>query len=184
MKNKINDLLTANRCAHILYAYNDRELYLQNAIAYIIDGIEAGDSIVLIENEKNLRLLNKQLNKLLSSSQLEKIQVISNFDFYLSSGGYHPPSIFEYLTKTNTPYLENNISFRTWTNVEWGTLEGPSHIVEGFEKQTDKVVHEFGLTLVCAYEAERMPEDLKSALLKSHPHIMTDEDIHLSPQYQ
>lgn len=183
MKEEIGNLLAGNQRTHVLYAYKDRNKYLENAIAYILEGIETGDSVVLIENERNLNVLLKRLENQLTSSQLERIQVISNFDFYQSSGSYHPPAIYEQLTKTITPYLEKGLSFRSWTNVEWGTLENPSSIIEGFETETDRAIHEHNLTIVCAYDSEKMPDHLEEALKKSHGHIMTDDDIMISKVY-
>ncbi|WP_171050982.1 MEDS domain-containing protein [Bacillus sp. BHET2] len=183
MKEKISNLLTGSPCNHVLYSYHDRKRYLENAMAYILEGIETGDSVVLIENERNLNELLNRLNDLLTSKQLKKIHVISNFDFYQSSGSYHPPAIYEQLTKSINPFLENDISFRSWTNVEWGRLEDPAPIIEWFEKETDKAVHEHNLTIVCAYEAARMPDHLEEALKKSHGHVMSDEDIVPSTVY-
>lgn len=183
MKEKIGSLLDENQCTHILYSYNDRNRYLENAIAYILEGIEKGDSVVLIENDRNLKVLLTQLNNQLTSDQLKRIHVISNFDFYLSSGSYHPPAIYEQLTKSINPFLENDISFRSWTNVEWGTLEDPASIIEWFEEETDRAIHEHNLTIVCAYESGKMPDHLEEALKKSHRHIMTDEDIVISKIY-
>ncbi|MGF3105428.1 MEDS domain-containing protein [Rossellomorea sp. DUT-2] len=183
MKEKIGSLLNENQCTHILYSYHDRNRYLENAVAYVLEGIEKGDSVVLIENERNLNVLLKRLNNHLTSDQLKKIHVISNFDFYQSSGSYHPPAIYEQLTKSITPFLENDIPFRSWTNVEWGTLEDPASIIEWFEEETDRAIHEYDLTIVCAYESEKMPDHLEDALKKSHGHIMTDEDIVISKVY-
>ncbi|MCA1061591.1 MEDS domain-containing protein [Rossellomorea aquimaris] len=183
MKEKIRDLIADNECTHVLYAYQDREKYLKNAIIYTLEGIEMGETVILIENERNMNVLQKHLNRQLTSSQLKKVHAISNFDFYQSSGSYHPPAIYEQLMKTITPYLENQISFRSWTNVEWGTLEDPCSIIEWFETETDRVVHEHKLKVVCAYDYEKMPEYLGEALKKSHGHLMTDENILSSKVY-
>ncbi|NQD66500.1 hypothetical protein HP456_11285 [Bacillus haikouensis] len=146
--------------------------------------MEAGDTVILIENERNLKILLKQLGNRLTSDQLEKIHVISNFEFYLTRGSYETSGVFEQMTKTITPYLEEDIPFRSWANVEWGLLEDPSQIVDWFEKETDKAVQQYGLKVVCAYEAARMPEDMQSVLEKSHPHIMTDDNLTASTSYK
>lgn len=39
----------------------------------------------------------------------------NNFDFYCSSGSYHPPAIEEYFNETVQPHVENKISFRSWS---------------------------------------------------------------------
>ncbi|MCA1064906.1 MEDS domain-containing protein [Rossellomorea sp. AcN35-11] len=183
MRAKISDLLAGNQCTHVLYSYSDQDRYFHNALTYILEGIDTGECVVLIENDRNMNILLKKLSEHLTSDQLRKIQPISNFDFYQSSGSYHPPAIYKQLTKTITPYLENDIAFRSWTNVEWGTLDDPKPIIEWFEAETDKAIHEHNLTVVCAYERERMPEHLEEVLKKSHAHIMTDDDIVPSTVY-
>ncbi|WP_044338106.1 MEDS domain-containing protein [Rossellomorea aquimaris] len=183
MKEKISDLLADNECTHVLYAYQDREKYLKNALTYILEGIEMGETVILIENERNMNVLQKQLNSHLTSDELEKVHSISNFDFYQSSGSYHPPAIYENLMKTITPYLEKKASFRSWTNVEWGTLEDPCSIIDWFETETDRVVHEHNLTVVCAYDSVKMPDHLEDALKKNHGHLMSDENILSSKVY-
>ncbi|PFG04930.1 hypothetical protein [Bacillus sp. es.034] len=51
MKEKISDLIAWDECPHVLYAYQDRECYLNNAITYTLDGIDMGGTVLLIENE-------------------------------------------------------------------------------------------------------------------------------------
>lgn len=183
MSHIVNDFAVHNACTHVLYCYQNRESYISNTVNYLLEGIKTGDSVILIESERNLNILTPHLKTKLSESEFENIHTMSNFEFYLSSGSYHPPAIYENLIKSITPFLEENIPFRTWTNVEWGTQDDPAHIVDWFETETDKVVHEHNLTLVCAYEAERMPPDLQSILERTHPHIMYDENLTESLSY-
>lgn len=183
MKTKLKGLLENKKSAHLLYSYNNKQNYIQNAAAYILDGIEAGEVILLIENERTLPHLIKELKKHLNSEQMQQIHQINNFDFYFSSGSYHPPAIFEYIERTNKPFLDNNIKFRTWTHVEWSTIEGPLNIVKEFEKEVDKLVFENGLIVLCAYDTKGMPDSFKEALLQTHPYIMTDDEILYSDQY-
>ncbi|UTE77041.1 MULTISPECIES: MEDS domain-containing protein [unclassified Rossellomorea] len=183
MREKISELLEANECSHVLYAYQDREKYLKNTFTYILEGIESGEHVLLIENERNMNVFSKELKNRLTSDQLKKVHAVSNFDFYQSSGSYHPPAIYEQLMKTITPFIEKGINVRSWTNVEWGALEDPCSIVDWFENETDRVVHELKLTVVCAYDSEKMPEQLAESLKKNHGHLMTDHDILSSVVY-
>ncbi|MCA1057221.1 MEDS domain-containing protein [Rossellomorea aquimaris] len=180
---EVNRLLKTNPCTHILYCYQNKELYLKNVIAYLIDGIQSGETVILIESEKNLKMILDRLKKNLTESQLNQVHTISNFEFYLSSGSYHPPAIYEQLMKIYTPYFEGSAPYRTWTNVEWGRLEDPTHIVDWFEQDTDKMVNEQRLKLICAYESEKMPADMQSILERSHPYIMSDENLTESKLY-
>ncbi|WP_175990527.1 MEDS domain-containing protein [Bacillus sp. Marseille-Q1617] len=177
MEEEINGLLKTKPCTHILYCYHNMDMYIKKVTAYLVDGVNAGEMVILIESEKNLKTMAARLKVELTDDQLKQVHMISNFDFYLSSGSYHPPAIYEQLMKIYTPYFNGDAPFRTWTNVEWGELENPSHIVDWFEKETDKLVNEQQLNLVCAYDADKMPPDMQAILEQSHPHIMRDEDL-------
>ncbi|OIU72761.1 MEDS domain-containing protein [Rossellomorea aquimaris] len=183
MEEEINGFVKSKPCAHILYCYHNKETYIKKVTAYLVDGVKSGETVILIESERNLKFLIDRLKEELTDNQFKRVHAISNYDFYLSSGSYHPPAIYEQLMKIYTPYFNGDAPFRTWTNVEWGALENPSHIVDWFEKETDKLVNEQQLTLVCAYEAEKMPADMQAILEQSHPLIMTDEDLIESTLY-
>ncbi|WP_175990526.1 MEDS domain-containing protein [Bacillus sp. Marseille-Q1617] len=178
-----DQILNLNTCAHVLYSYENGESYIKNVIVYISEGIKSGDSVILIENERNIKIIFKQLKSRLTDDQLEKVHAISNFEFYLTRGSYHPPAVYEQLTKTITPYIENGIPFRSWANVEWGSLDDPSQIIDWFEKETDRAVLQYKLKVVCAYGKEKMPAEMQSILEKSHPHIMTDDNLMKSNTY-
>ncbi|RIW28921.1 hypothetical protein D3H55_20345 [Bacillus salacetis] len=176
--------VNSNTCTHILYCYKEIDSYMKNVMDYLVDGVESGESVLLIESERNLMVLEVLLKERLTDKQMQKVNRINNYEFYQSSGSYHPPAIYEQMNIALTPYFKNDIPFRTWTNVEWGTLENPSHIVDFFEEAVDHVVLEKDLTLVCAYDGRKMPEGLHETLALSHPHIMTDEDLVRSVMYK
>jgi MEDS: MEthanogen/methylotroph, DcmR Sensory domain len=183
MKTKMNELLQNNESAHLLYAFNGMENYINNAVSYILDGVAKDQSIILIDNERYLPYIMKELKKHLNENEMAKIHQINNFDFYFSSGSYHPPAIVNYIEKMYKPFLDEKITFRTWTHVEWGTIDGPLSIVEELEKVVDRLVADMGLVVMCAYEEEGMPESLKLSLLRTHKFILTDDDVVFSDLY-
>jgi hypothetical protein len=170
-------LTSSKRDAHIYYSSHELQNYLNNAAAYIIAGIEQGDHIVFIENDRVFPLLQIKLKTLLNTQQLNQIHHVNNFDFYCSSGSFNPPFIFDYLTNTLNPYFDGNISFRVWAHVEWSEQEGILKVLEEFENEADGRASEMGLLLVCAYDADRVPDSLNTALMKCHGFIMTEDDI-------
>lgn len=184
MKTKINDLLLdKNNNAHLLYAFNSMDKYIKMVVHYILDGFAKEQSIILIENEKYLSYVIKELKIHLTDNEIEKIHIVNNFDFYFSTGSYHPPAILSHIEKMYKPLFEQNKSIRTWTHVEWSTIEGPLAIVEELEQVVDKLSADLGLTIMCAYEEEGMPESLKLSLLRTHKYILTDAGVDYSDFY-
>ncbi|MEY8734707.1 MEDS domain-containing protein [Peribacillus frigoritolerans] len=183
LKSKMNQLFEDQKNVHVLYSYNEMEDYIKQVLNYIQDGIIAGDYVILVENDRIYPIIHKELSTRLTKDQMELLHFVNNFDFYCSSGSYHPPAIEEYFNKTVQPYAENKISFRSWAHVEWATLEEPLHIIEEFERTVDKAVNLLSFPLICAYKGERMPEYLKTILLETHPYVLEDDDITICEQY-
>ncbi|WP_327078062.1 MEDS domain-containing protein [Peribacillus frigoritolerans] len=183
LKSKMNQLFEDQKNVHVLYSYNEMENYIKQVLSYIQDGIMAGDYVILVENDRIYPIIHKELSTRLTKDQMKLLHFVNNFDFYCSSGSYHPPAIEEYFNKTVQPYVENKISFRSWAHVEWATLEEPLHIIEEFERTVDKAVNLLSFPLICAYKGERMPEYLKTILLETHPYVLEDDDITICEQY-
>lgn len=158
--------------------------YIEQVVNYIQDGILAREYVLLIENEPTYRKIEDQLKTRLTKEQFEFVHFVNNFDFYYSSGSYHPPAIVDYFNKTIQSYLENEVPFRTWAHVEWATMKEPLNIIEDLEKVIDEAVNVLSFPLICAYEAERMPDYLKNILMETHPYVLVENEVIISNQYQ
>ncbi|MCG3089427.1 MEDS domain-containing protein [Sporosarcina cyprini] len=181
-KSKIQKLFEEKN-AHVLYMYADNESYLQQVISFIKDGIAAGEIVFLVENERNYILIFQELRKSFSSEEMKYLHYVNSISFYLSSGSYYPPAIEEYFTNLVHPCVKNKLPFRSWAHVEWASLKGPSQLIEVFEKIVDQAVNEIHFSLICAYDRNRMLDDLHEVLLKTHPYILEDEELILSQEY-
>ncbi|WP_260320178.1 MULTISPECIES: MEDS domain-containing protein [Peribacillus] len=168
---------------HVLYPYNDMENYIEQVMKFIQDGITAGEYTILVENDRLFPLIHKELSKRLKNDQMKFIHFVNNFDFYCSSGSYHPPAIEEYFNKMVQPYVENKISFRSWAHVEWATIEEPLDIIEEFERIVDEAVNQLSFPLICAYSELKMPAHLEKILLETHPYILIGDEIIVSDRY-
>jgi len=183
LKNEISKLFKTKRNAHVLYSFYDTEQYIDQLLNYIQDGIEAGEYIILIENTRTYPIIQEKLSHFFSDEQLQLVHYVNSLDFYWSSGSYHPPAITEYFNKTLQPYVEKNISFRSWAHVEWASIEEPLHLIKDFEEVVDEAVNRLSFPLICAYEGKKMPEHIKNMLLETHPYVLVEDHITLSDQY-
>lgn len=184
MVSKMNKLLENQKNVHVLYSYNDIENYIKQVLRYIQDGIDAGDYVILIENDRLYPTIFKELSTRLTIDQMEFIHFVNSLDFYCSSGSYHPPAIEEYFTKMVQPYVESKKPFRSWAHVEWASMEEPLHLIEDFEKIVDEAVNHLSFPLICAYKGNRMPEYLQTILMETHPYILREDDFVVSQQYK
>ncbi|TDL80406.1 3-ketoacyl-ACP reductase [Peribacillus frigoritolerans] len=180
LKQKIDqftkDLMQAEG-GHILYYIHNQERYLENIVAYIVSGVEQGDRVFVIENERLSPAIISKSKQLLSEEQLAKVHFINNFDFYSLHGEFNSMKITDYFSSIVNPYLEAEDSIRTWAHVEWGKVNDVIKTIGDYEMNANKTVSEMGIISVCAYDAERVPEELKETLMINHDFFMTDDDI-------
>ena len=176
-------LIGERRDVHVLYSYEGTKDYIEQVVAYAKHGVEAGDYVILIENPRLSPKIQAELEIQLTKAQMEFIHFVKSYDFYYSSGSYHPPAIQAYFEKTVEPYLEKGSTFRSWAHVEWATMEDPIHLVADFEKIIDVAVKEFQFPLICAYANKSMPDSIKTMLLETHPYILVEDDVIVSDRY-
>ena len=76
------------------------------------------------------------------------------------------------------PLLESGKAVRTWGHIEWGVQEDIEREIMEYEKELDTVVHEKEAVSVCAYDASKVSDSLKTKLMAVHGLYMTDEKVH------
>ncbi|MDQ0271407.1 MEDS domain-containing protein [Cytobacillus purgationiresistens] len=184
MKNQFIELTKHNKGVHVFYNISELDSYVENCVSYILSSIEQDRHTLLIENDRIYGLVLEKLAPLLNEEQLKTIHFINNYDYYFSTGSFHPPAIFAYLTKIVTPFFEKKIPFQTWAHVEWGEQKDIFNILEQFEQDADKLVIEQGLCLVCAYDQDRVPPSLHTSLMRSHGYTLYEENNIPSTLYE
>ncbi|NHM32903.1 MEDS domain-containing protein [Neobacillus terrae] len=180
MDKKISQLanhLEQSKGVHVFYYSCELESYIQNAVSYIISGIEQEDYIIMIENERIYPLIYKRMEMKLTEEQLKKIRFFNNLKFYWLNNNFYPQTILSYFSEVVNPYMEKNMSIRTWGHVEWGDRKDFETTLEEFENAVNKIVGNMKVITVCAYNAERVSDTLKEKLMKHHAFFMTDNDI-------
>lgn len=162
---------------HVFYYVEDNDCYITNAVSYIKDGIEQGDQILFVENERSYPKILERLEALFTEEQLKNVHYINNFTFYWRNGNFHPPTILEYFSTLIDPFLEKEMSFRTWGHIEWRDDIEISKSIQEYEFVLERLVPEKNAISVCAYDAERLSNSLKQSLLNCHGLYMTDDSI-------
>ena len=180
---KLNKMIKEEKGVHIFYQIKEQDTYICHLITFVESALEQGDQILLIESQRIMNKLRDELKLRLTREQMKSIHMINNFDYYMSTGSFQPSIIFDHLSKTLQPFFDEGISFRIWAHVEWGQQDGIMPILEEFECEADKVVSEMGLYLVCAYDQNRLPNEITEKLMNCHGYVMLEQDIIPSELY-
>lgn len=180
MNNQIGALINAlkkENGGHIFYHYQKVESYLQNLITFIMQGINNGHHVMIVENDRHIFQIKKFVHKRLNSHYISKLHFINNFDFYYSNGDFNPQTVLTYFLNHIDPFVDKDHTLCTWGHVEWRDSNEIVGKLEEYENEIDRIVNGKGLISVCAYDANRTSEPLSEALLRCHDVMMKDEEI-------
>lgn len=176
--------LQVSNGGHILYFYDDLQHYLNNALSYIVTGLEHDHHILFIDSEEKNRLIEEKLKQILSNEQRCKVHFYDRCVFYGVHGDFNSQTIVNQLGEMLQPFLNKHISIRTWAHVDWKEQEGIADLLEKYEVIADSNVYGMGLLSVCAYDAKSVPASLLMKLMRSHEYLMTDNELIRSNLYK
>lgn len=168
---------------HIFYRFQDEEAYLENLISFIFTGIENKQQILIIENMRNLPKIKAKIDLLVSDEQQTSIRLVNNFEYYLSKGDFHTPTILNYFQKDLSALKNLNTPIRTWAHVEWTSSEPDAELLKEFESTADEFVLKEEMLSVCAYSSTHLTSTMNIALEQLHNYVLTDDSLSVSSLY-
>jgi hypothetical protein len=168
---------------HVFYRFQDEEIYIKNLISFINTGLERKEHILIIESMRNLPRIIEEINSRYNDEQQSAIQLVNNFDYYLSSGDFNTQTILNHFQKDLDDLQALNSSIRTWAHVEWAAVEPDAELLKAFESQADDFVIKEGMVSVCAYASPNLTSPLNIALEQFHKYVMTDDKFAVSSLY-
>jgi PAS domain S-box-containing protein len=183
-KVQLSQMLEISSHGHILYIYDAMESYIENAVSYILSGIEHGNHLLLIDNKIMYERIYTCLQGLITEEKLKYIHYVNNYEYYHSNGDFHFESIINHLNEVFKPLDDKNISVRTWAHVEWEEQNQNLSKISRFENKADQFVNSSELISVCAYDGNRIPATFQIKLLRNHEFFMTDKELVKSNLYK
>ncbi len=167
---------------HIFYYVEEQDLYIENAVLYVKEGIEQGDHVLFVENERLYPKIVSRLEELFSQEQLQNVHFVNNFTFYWKNGNFHPPTILKYFSELVNPFHEKDLSYRTWGHIEWRDDDEINKEINEYEQAINQLLPQTKAISVCAYDAARLSASLKDLLTQCHGRYMTDKELYTIAQ--
>ncbi|MFD1677982.1 MEDS domain-containing protein [Alicyclobacillus fodiniaquatilis] len=167
---------------HALYFYDNVNLYTENLVRFITDGVECGYQLWIVENASLISIVKEKLKTLLSTEKYEYAHFLDN---QLAYGADHFDT--QHIANKFLKCIMRSVlkwgPIRIWNHVTWKEQDGMLQNLIHLEAMADAAILELGLTLVCAYDANRIPAVFQTNLLRCHEYLMTDTELVYSPLY-
>lgn len=182
--NPLRSLTRTISGSHVLYLYEDLRHYIDSAAAYALTCLNQGHRILIIENDYCKKAIERKLAESWIDERLEHVHFVDNFDFYQKHGEFQGCLTRKHFESIMRPFLEEEISIRTWAHIQWKPQPHIEAKLEEFEVMADCSVKEQNLISVCAYDAKAISASLQTSLMRSHEYLMTDREFIVSGLYR
>lgn len=180
----LTDYLQITKSGHILYFFEERSSYLKNLLVYIKTGVERGHHVLVIEDPTFLTELTEELSNLLTEESRARVHYVDNKSFYHLHQHFCADRIIDHFSVVLTPFFQNNMTIRTWSNVVFNEEDEIERKVADFEDEGDRCVNGIDVISVCAYDASRNSAYMQTRLMRNHEYLMTDHEFVRSTLYE
>ncbi|REE57454.1 PAS domain S-box-containing protein [Paenibacillus taihuensis] len=180
---QLNELMQLSDGGHILYIYEDPQRYVENAVSFILTGLEQGHHLFVIDNQSMIDQIRSNLMRSLPLEQFGDIHFFDNHVFYGAYGDFHYDTILNHSDEIFAPFKDQPISIRTWAHVAWKDQAEILGKLKHFENQSDHKVHAMKLVSVCAYNGNEVSASFLNMMLRNHEYLMTDQELVSSSLY-
>ncbi|MGD6966298.1 ATP-binding protein [Rossellomorea vietnamensis] len=169
---------------HTLYMYTDITIYIDKAVDFIYGGLIKGDKVLLVENEEMMNKIQEGLRTAgLMENYSENLLAVKSEHFYIGGDDGNVSMAANKLDSLIRPFIDDGFSIRTWGKVAFTLNEPNMHKIRKYECECDEFISAENVVSVCCYNALETPSYLQNELLKTHTHIMTDEEFGVSSFY-
>jgi nitrogen-specific signal transduction histidine kinase len=169
---------------HIVYPYTEIDYYLNNAAAFIAEGLDKKHLVVYIDKPDHYKRVTDLLNyRGYSEDKIKEIIYEECDKYYETNDAFKSEHVFRNFHRILAPFLEENKIIRTWGLVSWKEQESLtlSNGLKKYEAGCDECIKKYGnIITVCAYDGMALPSSILCELLQTHEYHMTDHYLAVS----
>ncbi|TWI57932.1 ATP-binding protein [Halalkalibacter nanhaiisediminis] len=177
---KLTNNINVSSGCHIIYTYSQIESYLDNATAFLAEGIDKRQVVIYIDTVDRFTIIKDKLkHEGYSAEHIENIIFEDSDDFYRTKDLFSINQILHYFTQVLDPYLKEKRTIRTWSDVRWKDQDEEALLksLKKYECECDTYIGKVRTISVCSYNGFKLPSAFLIDLLQSHEYHMTDKTL-------
>ncbi|KHF38941.1 MEDS domain-containing protein [Halalkalibacter okhensis] len=170
--------------SHILYFYDSDERYMENLVSFILSAKAMNQHVIIIESFDTYNEVLKRLGHQTEELGIDEVlHYKNNIEFYQTYGDFKFERALESFKIAVQPFVDQELSVRVWGKVAWKDLTYDRDDMNRYECECDLTVSEIGYMTVCVYDGREVPASIQTEMMRSHPYLMTDQDLVKSSLY-
>jgi anti-sigma regulatory factor (Ser/Thr protein kinase) len=158
--------MTANRALrHNAFVYASQDEYVARSVGFLKEGLEAGEGAIFGDTRDGLAVMREAFGR-----------DADNVTFFDVGSTYTRPA--RTVAAYNAAFLgqlRKAPSVRAVARVQFGPTPADWHEWMGYEAITNVAYSDLPVWVVCAYNANGLPDPVLEAVWRTHPEVLTEE---------
>ena len=164
----------APQLRHSALVYSSADDYLERAVPFVTEGLEAGDGVIVANTKPGLGMMREALGPAAA-----EVTFIDNSSAYTrpvrTLAAYH--GIF-------VEKLEKTPSMRAVSDVQVGPEPAEWDLWTTYEAVTNRAFAHLPVWVLCSYDANRVPPPVLETVTQTHPEVLAGEARSTSDHYE
>jgi anti-sigma regulatory factor (Ser/Thr protein kinase) len=150
---------------HHAFVYESDDEYVARSVAFLRDGLEAGERCIVANTRDGLAMMRDALGP-----DTERVAFLD-----VSSTYTRPAHAVAAYYGAFREYLRSAPSVRAVANGQFGPTPGDWEEWTAYEAITNLAYSHLPVWVVCAYNATRLPDSLVEAVWRTHPEVVSGD---------
>ncbi|PKG23997.1 hypothetical protein CWS01_09535 [Niallia nealsonii] len=172
-----------SRQGHILYMYERVDKYVENAVAFIVNGAEKGHYVLWIDKEELYHSIYQKVKSILKTNELPFIHFIQDKEFTDIFVDSPINNIQSYYSEIIQAMEVDKLSISSWFHVSGKVKKNEYTNLYQIGEYLTEMHCSTEQKIVLAVEGDDVSASYQNRLLHTYPNLMTDLQIVESPLY-
>ena len=149
---------------HNAFVYESDDEYVERAVAFLKDGLEAGEGGIVGNTRDGLAVMRDALGP--DADRVAFVDVSSTYT--------RPARTVATYYGTFLEHLRSAPAVRAVANVQFGPTPGDWREWTGYEAITNLAYAHLPVWVLCTYDADGLPDPVREAVWRTHPEVLSD----------
>jgi anti-sigma regulatory factor (Ser/Thr protein kinase) len=164
----------AQSLRHNALVYDSQEEYVQTSVAFLREGLEAGEGAIVAHTRSGLALMREALG-----SDAEHVRFVD-----VSYSYTRPARTLAAYHAVYTEELETSSSVRAVADVQFGPDDREWELWMGYESVFNRSFGHLPTWVLCTYDVSGLPDSMIEGVWRTHPEVVVENGWKRSDLYE
>jgi anti-sigma regulatory factor (Ser/Thr protein kinase) len=159
---------------HNAFVYDSQEEYVERSVAFLREGLEAGEGAIVAHTRPGLAVMREALGS--DAADVRFVDVSYSYT--------RPPRTLAAYHTVYAEELEKNALLRCVADVQFGPDAREWDLWMGYEALFNRTFEELPAWVLCTYDVNGLPDSMIEGVWRTHPEVVAENGWNTSDLYE